>query len=101
MLKKTKFFVGVTLLVQSLTFLTIFVILLIKNKSLWKTFLIVGLAGGAAGTLLVYNTVKDDKKFKAMMDAVDTLCDYDEEYDEGAEDIYIPTDDSATEEEFE
>ena len=99
MLKKTKFFVGITLLVQSLTFLTIFVILWAKQKSLWRTFLIVGLAGGVAGTLLTYKAVKEDKQFKAMMAAVDNLCDYDDEYSD--DDFEIMTDDSASEEDFE
>ena len=99
MLKKTKFFVGITLLVQSLTFLTIFVILWAKQKSLWRTFLIVGLAGGVAGTLMTYKAVKEDKQFKAMMAAVDNLCDYDDEYSD--DDFEIMTDDSASEEDFE
>ena len=99
MLKKTKFFVGLTLLVQSLTFLTIFIILWAKQKSLWKTFLVIGLAGGVAGTILTYKAVKEDKQFKAMMAAVDNLCDYDEDYD--YEDVEILTDDTASEEDFE
>ena len=99
MLKKTKFFVGLTLLVQSLTFLTIFVILWAKQKSLWKTFLVIGLAGGVAGTMLTYKAVKEDKQFKAMMAAVDNLCDYEDDYDD--DDFVIMTDDSASEEDFE
>ncbi len=99
MLKKTKFFVGLTLLVQSLTFLTIFVILWAKQKSLWKTFLVIGLAGGVAGTLLTYKAVKEDKQFKAMMAAVDNLCDYDE--DEADDGFEVMTDDTASEEDFE
>ena len=99
MLKKTKFFVGITLLVQSVTFLTIFVILWAKQKSLWRTFLIIGLAGGVAGTLLTYRAVKEDKQFKAMMAAVDNLCDYDDEYSD--DDFEVMTDDSASEEDFE
>ncbi len=99
MLKKTKFFVGITLLVQSVTFLTIFVILWAKQKSLWRTFLIVGLAGGVAGTLLTYKAFKEDKQFKAMMAAVDNLCDYDE--DEADDGFEVMTDDTASEEDFE
>lgn len=99
MLKKTKFFVGITLLVQSVTFLTIFVILWAKQKSLWRTFLIVGLAGGVAGTLLTYKAVKEDKQFKAMMAAVDNLCDYEDTGE--VDDFEIMTDDSATEDDFE
>ncbi len=99
MLKKTKFFVGLTLLVQSLTFLTIFVILWAKQKSLWKTFLAIGLAGGVAGTLMTYKAIKEDKQFKAMMAAVDNLCDYDTDYSD--DDFEIMTDDTASEEDFE
>ena len=100
MLKKTKFFIGLSLLVQSVTFLTIFVILWAKQKSLWRTFLIIGLAGGVAGTLLTYRAIKEDKQFKAMMAAVDNLCDYDEEYED--DDYFeIMTDDTASEEDFE
>ena len=98
MLKKTKFCVRISLLVQSVTFLTLFVILWAKQKSLWRTFLIIGLAGGVAGTLLTYKAFKEDKQFKAMMAAVDSLCDYDEDYDD---DFEIMTDDTATEEDFE
>ena len=100
MLKKTKFFVGISLLVQSFAFLTVFVILWAKKKSLWKTFLIIGLAGGVAGTMMTYKAIKEDKQFKAMMAAVDTLCDYDDNYD-NYEDIEIVTDDTASEEDFE
>ncbi|MBR6514690.1 MAG: hypothetical protein IKT46_07650 [Clostridia bacterium] len=98
MLKKTKFFVGIALLVQSFTFLIIFIVLLAKQKSLWKTFLIIGLAGGVAGTLLTYQALKEDKQFKAMMAAVDSLCDYDEDRDD---DFEVMTDDTASEADFE
>ena len=100
MLKKTKFFIGISLLAQSLAFIIIFIILWAKQKSLWRTFLIVGLAGGVAGVLLTYKTIKEDKQFKAMMAAVDTLCDYDTNYD-NEDDVVILTDDTASEEEFE
>ncbi len=98
MLKKTKFFIGISLLVQSFTFLTIFVALWIKKKSISKTFLIVGLMGGVSGTILTYRALKEDKQFKAMMAAVDNLYDYE---DSPAEDFEILTDDSASEADFE
>lgn len=98
MLKKTKFFIGISLLVQSLTFIIVFIILWAKQKSLWKTFLIVGLAGGVTGTVLTYKALKEDKQFKAMMAAVDNLYDYEDGYDE---DVEILTDDSASEADFE
>ena len=98
MLKKTKFFIGISLLVQSFTFLTIFFVILIKKKSISKTFLIVGLLGGVSGTLLTYKALKEDKQFKAMMAAVDNLYDYDDGY---GNDVEILTDDTASESDFE
>ena len=57
MLKRTKFFIGISLIVQSLTFLVTFIVLAAKKKSLWKTFLAVGLAGGTAGVLLTVSAL--------------------------------------------
>lgn len=97
MLKKTKFIVGLALLVQAITCLTIFVVLLVKKKSLSKVFLIIGLLGGIAGTIVTIKALKEDKQFKAMMAAVDTMCDFN-----GAdEDVEILIDDTASEEDFE
>ncbi len=98
MLKKTKFFIGISLLVQSFTCMVIFIILLAKKKSLYKTFLAIALAGGFAGVFMTYKYLKEDKQFKAMMAAVDSLCDFEDEYDE---DIEILVDDTASEEDFE
>ena len=49
--------------------------------------------------MLTYKAVKEDKQFKAMMAAVDNLCDYEDDYDD--DDFVIMTDDSASEEDFE
>lgn len=98
MLKKTKFFVGIAFLVQAITFLTIFVVLLIKKKSVSKTFLIIGLLGGVTGTVLTVQALREDKQFKAMLAAVDEMCDFN---DANAEDVEILVDDTASEEDFE
>lgn len=97
MFKKTKFFVGIALLVQSLSCIVVFICLLAKKKSLWKTFLAIGLAGGLAGTYCTFSALKHDRKFKKVLEAVDDLCDYDDE-----EEIpEVPVDDTASEAEFE
>lgn len=98
MLKKTKFFIGISLLAQSFAFLTIFVILWAKKKSLSKTFLLVGLLGGITGTVLTYKTLREDKQFRAMMDAVDSLCDFDAV---DPDEIEVQIDETAKEEDFE
>lgn len=97
MFKRTKFFVGVSLLAQSISFLIAFVILAAKKKSIWKTFLAIGLAGGAAGTFLTVSSLRQDRKFRRVLEAVDDLCAPDEvcEYEP------VPIDDTANESEFE
>ena len=99
MLKKTKLFVGIAFLVQSLTFLTVFIILLAKKKSLYKTFLVIGLLGGVAGTVLTVQAIKEDKQFKSMLAAVDGLYDFEDA--DAADEIEVLIDDTASEEDFE
>ena len=99
MLKRTKFFIGVSLMVQSLTFFITFIVLAVKKKSLWKTFLAVSLTGGAVGTALTVSALMSDRKFKRVLDAVDDLCAPD-----GSDEpisLEIPVDETATESEFE
>lgn len=99
MLKKTKLFVGIAFLVQAVTFLTIFVVLWIKKKSISKTFLIIGLLGGIAGTILTVKALKEDKQFKAMLAAVEGIYDFDEM--DAADEIEVLVDDTASEQDFE
>ena len=97
MLKKTRFFVGIAFLVQSFSCIVVFIALLVKKKSLWKTFLAIGLAGGAAGAYLTIGALKHDRKFKKVLEAVDDLCDFDDD----GEIPEVPVDDTASEAEFE
>ena len=99
MLKKTKLFVGIAFLVQSFTFLIVFIILLAKKKSLSKTFLIIGILGGVIGTVLTVKSIKEDKQFKSMLAAVDGLYDFDDM--DAADEIEVLIDDTASEEDFE
>jgi len=97
MFKRTKFFIGVSLLAQSLSFIIACIILAIKKKSIWKTVLAIGLAGGAAGSWLTVSALRQDRKFRRVLEAVDDLCAPDEAY------IIenVPTDDTACEADFE
>ncbi len=97
MFKRTKFFVGVSLLAQSLSFIIACIILAIKKKSIWKMVLAMGLAGGAAGSFLTISALRQDRKFRRVLEAVDDLCAPDEAYiiEE------VPVDDIANEAEFE
>ena len=98
MFKRTKFFVGISLLTQALTCICTFVVLAFKKKSLWKAFLALGAASGVAGGYLTISALKSDRKFKKVLKAVDELCAPD---DEDYEPEAIPTDETACEDEFE
>lgn len=71
MFKKTKLYVGVALVVNALTSLITFIILLCKKKSSAGAFLAVAAMSGAAGAYLLYDC-KDDISF----------CDCDFNFDE-------------------
>ena len=98
MLKKTKLFAGIAFLVQSVSFLTVFIVLWAKKKSISKTFLIIGLLGGVAGTVITVQAIKEDKQFKSMLAAVDGLYDFE---DADAEEMEVLIDDTASEQDFE
>jgi hypothetical protein len=59
MLKKSRFVVAVTLLVQSLTFFVLFCVLWGKKKSLAGAFLSVAAMGGATGAYLIMQMKKE------------------------------------------
>lgn len=59
MLKKSRFPVAITLLVQSFTFLILFIILSAKKKSIASAFLAVAAMEGAAGTYLLSQMKKE------------------------------------------
>ena len=62
MFKKTKLYVGVALVVNAVTSLITFIILLFKKKSSAGAFLAVSAMSGAAGAYLLYDC-KDDINF--------------------------------------
>lgn len=80
MLKKTKFYVGITLIVQALSFMAMFVMLCRKKKSLAGAILAIAIAGGVTGALLLYLDSKDELKRRKITAARDACCgdDFDE-----------------------
>ena len=103
MLRKSRLLVGVTLVVQAISFLCLFFILFAKKKSIAGAFLALAAAEGAAGTYLLYQ-LKEEKKHE--LDPSDYLDEIDEfDLDDSMiasepEMMEIPVDESATEDEF-
>ena len=77
MFKKTKLIVGVSLLVQAVTSVVMFFILLGKKKSIAGAFLALAAVSGAAGGYLLYDCKKDeDLTFGCLdCDCEDDCCD--------------------------
>ena len=96
MFKRTKFFIGVALQAQAITFMVLFIVTAIKKKSLWKAFLATSLISGAVGSALTTSSLMQDKKFRRVIEAVDDLCAPDDYVPEE-----VPVDETADETEFE
>lgn len=82
MFKKYKFTIGITLLVQSVSFIVLFFLLYKKKKSLANTFLALSAVGGIAGAYLVLKEAKAE--VEACELAARDAYEYDDcdEYDE-------------------
>lgn len=76
MFKKTKLYVGVTLLVQAVSSLVMFFILLGKKKSVAGAFLALAAVSGAVGGYLLYDCKKDEEEY-----CFDDDYDYEDEDD--------------------
>ena len=75
MLKKYRFHIGLTLLVQSASFVVLFFMLYSKKKSLANTFLALSAIGGIAGAYLVLKEAKSE--VEACEQAAKDACEYD------------------------
>ena len=82
MFKKTKLYVGVSLIVQAVTSLVMFFILLGKKKSIAAAFLALAAVSGAAGGYLLYDCKKDEDLEFGCLDCDDGECDCDSDNDE-------------------
>ncbi len=82
MVKKYRFHVGLTLLVQSASFVVLFFMLYRKKKSLANTFLALSAIGGIAGAYLVLKEAKSE--VEACEQAAKDVCEggiYGDAYD--------------------
>ena len=82
MIKKYRFHIGLTLLVQSASFIILFFMLYRKKKSLANTFLALSAIGGIAGAYLVLKEAKNE--VEACEQAAKDVCEcgmYGDAYD--------------------
>ena len=75
MFKKTKLFVGISLLVQAVSSIVMFFILLAKKKSIAGAFLALAALSGAAGGFLLYDCKKDEELSFGCVGCDDEDCD--------------------------
>lgn len=99
--KRTKFYIGVTLVVSAITALVTFIALCFKKKSALAALAALATAEGLIGLALI----EDNNIIKRRKTAVDIDAELDaengDESDEIARiDFEVPTDDEATEEDF-
>ena len=96
MYKKTAFYAGIALLVQSVSMAILFFFLVAKKKNLASVLLAMSAAGGIAGGILLYKHAKDVKKEE------DFLSEFlgDDEYDYNDGEMEILTDEFVDETEF-
>lgn len=87
-MKKTKFYVGLTLCIQASSFILLFLMLCIEKKSLRKALLAVALASGVTGLgLLLVDSSEDLKERKeALMKKYE---DYDPFADDESDEVEI------------
>lgn len=112
MIKKTRLFVGISLIVQAFSFLIMFLILCTKKKSIAAAFIAVAAMEGACGAYLLYQEKVDRALVDADFDSSELFADEDFDFDDsminadvygqkdGAIDGDIPTDDEASEADF-
>ena len=100
MLKKTRFYVGLTLIVQSLTFIALSVVLLLKQKKNYAGLLLgFGTASGIVGAAMIYKQIKRVIEDDRILEAMDELLD-EEDNSRPNYRREVPVDDTASEEEF-
>ena len=68
MLKNTKFYVALALLVQAVASLVAFIVLAVKKKAMSAAFLAVGGVSGVAGAYLMAQCAEEEKDFEEYCD---------------------------------
>ena len=104
MFKKTKLFVGVSLLVQAVTSVVMFLILLGKKKSIAGAFLALAALTGAAGGYILYDCKKEEELSFGCLDCEEDYdccdcdcCDCEDDMDLDGE-LFVREDDTTAEE---
>jgi len=103
MLKKTPFIIGISLIVQSFTFLFLFIIMITdrKKRNVSWAALSVSALSAIGGSLLAYAQIRDELKNDRVAKAMESLSSLDEEEAQNVtEKPYIPVDDTVNEDEF-
>lgn len=111
--KKTKLYIGISLMIQAISFIALFIMLYTKKRSYSSAFLVLGVLGGAVGAYLLYlQKLEDDLEYEDNFDEFlrrkydinDNFDDTDFETVDKPEDdmdeIEIPIDESVDETEF-
>lgn len=112
-LKKSKLYIGITLIIQAISFVALFLITYSKKRSFATAFLAMGLIGGAVGAYLLYLQKLDDdidyeddfgdflkRDYSAHENFDDADFDTVDEPDDNVDEIEIPIDESVDETEF-
>jgi hypothetical protein len=97
-MKKTKFYVGICLVVQCVCFAVAALILWGQKKSLAKALLVTAGIGGISGVALISFAIKEKKKLEKCCE--DCLEDFDDDFfldDEEDDDVLCVIDDDAAE----
>ena len=95
MLKQTRFTLGLVLLIQAVSCFFLVIAYLFKDKkNTAGPFTILGVLSAVAGGFLVAEKVKKRLEAELILDAMNDICEDDEE------DLFIPVDDTASEAEF-
>ncbi len=95
MLKQTRFYLGLMLIVQSISCFFLVIAYLFKDKkNTASPFMVLGIISAVAGGFLVAEKVKERYEGELILDAMEDIC---------GEDYFrhdIPVDDTADETEF-
>lgn len=96
MIKKTAFYAGITLVIQSISMAVLFFLLFSKKKNLATVLLAMSAAGGIAGGVMLY------KHAKSVKEEADLLAEFlgDDEYEYNDGEMEILTDEYVDEAEF-
>ena len=95
MIKQTRFYLGIMLIVQAISSFFLVIAYLFKDKkNTASPFMVLGIISAIAGGFLVAEKVKERYESELIIDAMNDIC------DEGYVQHDIPVDETADEAEF-